>query len=92
MALTNPAITRDAVKAKLEGQKTDISGAIFKYSLIACLLVVLISLMESTSRRRSWGRWRRIRRHLQRVGQPRALTASGIDVAPEMTSKVEPLP
>lgn len=43
--MTATSITRDVVKAKLEGQKADIGGAIFKYLLIACLGLVLASLV-----------------------------------------------
>jgi phosphate transport system permease protein len=52
MAISSPTITRDIVEAKLEGRKADVSGAAFKWSLIACLVFVLgalIALIYSVS-------------------------------------------
>ncbi len=43
--MTTPTITREVVRAKLEGQKADIGGAVFRYLLVACLAVVLASLV-----------------------------------------------
>lgn len=45
MAISTPEITADVVRAKLLGEKADISGAAFKYLLVACLLVVLAALV-----------------------------------------------
>lgn len=45
MAISTPEITADVVRAKLYGEKADISGAAFKYLLVACLAVVLAALV-----------------------------------------------
>ena len=45
MAISAPEITADVVRAKLLGEKADISGAAFKYLLVACLAVVLAALV-----------------------------------------------
>ncbi len=45
MALTSPTITRDVVEAKITGTEADVAGRAFKWSLIACLLVILASLI-----------------------------------------------
>jgi phosphate transport system permease protein len=45
MAVTAPHITAEMVQARLKGQKADVSGAIFKYLLWACLGIVLVSLV-----------------------------------------------
>lgn len=45
MALINPAVTREAVQARLEGRKTDFGGAVFKALLLVCLFVVLGALV-----------------------------------------------
>lgn len=45
MAIASPRITQEVVTAKVTGRKADVSGAAFKWSLIACLILVLISLI-----------------------------------------------
>jgi phosphate transport system permease protein len=45
MAVTAPHITAEMVQARLKGQKADVSGAVFKYLLWACLGIVLVSLI-----------------------------------------------
>lgn len=45
MAVTAPHITAEMVQARLKGQKADVSGAIFKYLLWACLGIVLVALV-----------------------------------------------
>ena len=45
MAIATPRITRDVVQAKVTGSKADVSGSAFKWSLIACLAIVLASLI-----------------------------------------------
>lgn len=45
MALTAPQVTTEMVQARIKGQKADVSGAIFKYTLWACLGVVLATLI-----------------------------------------------
>ena len=52
MALTNPAVTREAVQARLEGRNSDVGGMIFKGALLGCLVVVLgalVALVASVS-------------------------------------------
>jgi phosphate transport system permease protein len=45
MAITAPEITTDVVRARLQGEKADVSGAAFKYLLVACLAMVLAALI-----------------------------------------------
>ena len=45
MALANPTITRDAVRARIEGEKADVAGAVFKALLVGALLVTLLLLV-----------------------------------------------
>lgn len=45
MALTAPQVTTEMVQARIKGQKADVSGAIFKYTLWACLGIVLATLI-----------------------------------------------
>lgn len=45
MAITTPTVTRELVESKLTGRKSDTSGAAFKALLIACLVLVLGSLV-----------------------------------------------
>jgi phosphate transport system permease protein len=45
MALANPTISREAVRARIEGEKTDVAGAVFKSVLVASLLVTLLVLV-----------------------------------------------
>jgi phosphate transport system permease protein len=45
MAITAPQVTTEIVQARLKGQKADVSGAIFKYTLLASLGVVLATLI-----------------------------------------------
>lgn len=45
MGIAAPEITTEVVRARLEGDKADIGGAVFKYLLIACLGIVLAALI-----------------------------------------------
>ena len=45
MALVNPTVTRDAVRARIEGEKTDVAGIVFKTLLIMALLTTLVVLV-----------------------------------------------
>ncbi|HEX2577799.1 MAG TPA: phosphate ABC transporter permease PstA [Aquihabitans sp.] len=45
MAITAPEITTDVVRARLQGEKADVSGAAFKDLLVACLAMVLAALI-----------------------------------------------
>ncbi len=45
MAITAPDITSEVVRARLQGEKADVSGAAFRYLLVACLAFVLAALV-----------------------------------------------
>ena len=45
MAIAAPQVTRDYVEAKITGKDNDVSGRVFKWTLIGCLAIVLASLV-----------------------------------------------
>lgn len=45
MAVVPPDVTTEAVRARIESKRSDVSGAAFKGTLIACLVVVLAALV-----------------------------------------------
>jgi phosphate transport system permease protein len=45
MSISAPDITTEVVRARLQGERADVSGAAFKYLLVACLALVLAALV-----------------------------------------------
>lgn len=45
MALTTPAVTREMVAARITGRKSDLAGSVFKYGVLAALLLTLLVLV-----------------------------------------------
>ncbi len=52
MALTSPAVTTEVVAARLRGSRRDVRGLVFKYALLAALMValgILVALLLSVA-------------------------------------------
>ena len=45
MALVDSELTKDIVRARIEGNRSDSAGAVFKAALVSCLVIVLVALV-----------------------------------------------